>query len=177
MRKMTVVAVAATATIGGAGLVAAPANASEITSAKASFGRLTEFRTPTGGLFYTASAKEAKLAVAKYKFRPTGAKLGYLSAKPFRGGLPLYRLRTNGKSANYLITMSAKERNKLVASHRFRYEGVLGYSSTKSATTRTLLLRVTNGKVWKLALKSQYPWLKKHGYKLDGPLGYVWYRA
>ncbi|WP_433175610.1 hypothetical protein [Actinoallomurus sp. CA-150999] len=138
--------------------------------------KLYEFYTTGGkGYFYTANPTEAVNAVKKYKFTQIKHNLGYVYRKPFKGSVTLYRLRFKPFSS-YIVTLSTKERDKLVRSGNFVYEGVLGYAS-KSPTKKVLLWRVANNNRWRLVTKAESKALVRKGWHSDGPVGYVWKSA
>lgn len=145
------------------------------TAAKSLY-KINEFRTAGDkGYFYTLSANEANSAASRYKFTRVSHSLGYLSSKPFKGSITLYRLRYKPFSS-YLITISASERNKLVSSGNFVNEGIMGYAS-KSKTGKTLLWRVANNSRWRVVRHSEVASLVKQGWHSDGPIGYAWKSA
>ncbi|MFG1997977.1 hypothetical protein ACGFNU_02380 [Spirillospora sp. NPDC048911] len=156
--------------------VSASDNAGTVAAAASTRAKIYEFTTKKKqGYFYTTNRNEAEQAKKKYKFTPTNRNLGYVSTKRFKGALTLYRLRYKTRSA-YLVTLSAKERDKLVASKRFVYEGVLGYTSKGKGAGKFQIWRVSkNG--WRAVNTAQAKALMKQGWKLDGPLGYVWKKA
>ncbi|WP_460338070.1 hypothetical protein [Actinoallomurus acanthiterrae] len=138
--------------------------------------KLYEFRTTGGkGYFYTANPTEAVNAVKKYKFTQIKHNLGYVYRKPFKGSVTLYRLRFTPFSS-YIVTISTKERDKLVRSGRFVYEGVLGYAS-KSPAKKVLLWRVARNNQWRVVTKAESKALVRKGWHSDGPVGYVWKSA
>jgi hypothetical protein len=148
----------------------------QVKAAARSSVKLREFRTAGNkGYFYTASATEAAGASARYKFTPVSHNLGYLSAKPFKGSVTLYRLRFKPFSS-YLVTLSSAERDKLANSGQFVYEGVLGYAS-KSKTGKTLLWRVADNNRWRVVRHDEVASLVAQGWHSDGPLGYAWKTA
>lgn len=169
---------------GKAGRPAAPnaakpadkAPAAQAKTAAKSLYKIDELRTNGDkGYFYTVNPAEANSAVSQYKFTRVSHSLGYLSSKPFKGSITLYRLRYKPFSS-YLITISASERNKLVASGNFVNEGIMGYAS-KSKTGKTLLWRVANNSRWRIVRHSEVSALVKQGWHSDGPVGYVWKSA
>jgi hypothetical protein len=143
---------------------------------------LLEMTTGAGVHFYTLSRSEADAAVTRYGFRLWPTRTGYLRQASFDGSQPLYRLAKIG-SAGWLVTASIGERDQLVASGRFRYEGVLGHAAARAQPATALLSRFSNGNEWRLALEAPYgdpAGLLAAGYRRDGPLGYVhpqWMRA
>jgi hypothetical protein len=149
---------------------AAPARAAAIPRVK-----LHEFRTSADkGFFYTLSSSEAKSAESRYKFTRLAGNLGYLSSKPFKNSITLYRLRYKPFSS-YLVTASTSERDKLANSQQFVYEGILGYSA--KSTTGTRLWRVANNCQWRIVPYSAVAGLVAKGWHSDGGLGYAWKTA
>ncbi|MEV6301140.1 glycoside hydrolase family 99-like domain-containing protein [Actinoplanes sp. NPDC051861] len=130
---------------------------------------------PDGVHLYTLSRSEADTAVAKHGLRYDSGTSGYLRQAAFTGSQPLHRLARTG-TAGWLVTASAGERNALVASGRFRYEGVLGHASVKQTMGTQMLWRFSNGREWRMAFDQPYgngEELLRNGYKRDGPLGYA----
>jgi hypothetical protein len=68
-------------------------------------------RPVTRGYFYTLSSTEAASAARQYKFTPIAHNLGYLSGKPFKNSITIYRLRYKPFSS-YPVTASTSERDK-----------------------------------------------------------------
>jgi len=124
------------------------------------------------GWFYTADPPELHAAITKYHFTIYPTKLGYLDGNRFTGSQPLYRMKLKSRQ-DYLVTASRSERTKLLASHRWIYEGVLGYVWAKRAKGTTLMLRVDNGRHWRVIVHRDLARFQKAGYHIDGPLGYV----
>lgn len=190
VRQVRAVGAVATFTVAGIALVgfgsATPqpergpvaGNAVAVAAAVSTRAKLYEFTTHyRQGYFYTASRKEADRAKRIHKFVPTKRNLGYVSTKRFKGALTLYRLRYKARVA-YLVTLSVKERDSLVASGRFRYEGIVGYTSKTKGAGKFPLWRVSKaGHGWRAVNTTQANALRKQGWHLDGPLGYVWTRA
>ncbi|GAA2624686.1 hypothetical protein SMC26_18350 [Actinomadura fulvescens] len=151
------------------------ADAAAVAAATSGRAKIYEFVTRSKqGYFYTTNRKEAERAKNKYKFIPTNRNLGYVSTKRFKGALTMYRLRYKARSA-YLVTLSAKERDQLVRSKRFVYEGVLGYTAKTKGAGKFRLWRVSKTS-WRAVNTVQAKALMKQGWKLNGPLGYVWVR-
>ncbi|MCK2218147.1 hypothetical protein MF672_030805 [Actinomadura sp. ATCC 31491] len=88
--------------------------------------RLYELVTKEGGFFCTAGETE-QAAIGHHGWSTTQTPLYYLSAAPFPGGKPLFRLRRPKKQSS-IVTASVAERERLVASGDFRYDGILGYA-------------------------------------------------
>jgi Repeat of unknown function (DUF5648) len=99
---------------------------------------LLELRTAGGGWFWTLSQAEAARAVTQYGMTLQSTRLGYLRRQPFSGSQPVYRLRVATRSA-YLLTASPSERDSLVASGNFVYEGVAGYAWASQAPSGSFL--------------------------------------
>lgn len=151
-------------------------NAVAVAATAATRVKVYEFVTKSKqGYFYTTNRKEADRAKKIYKFTPTNRNLGYVSTKRFKGALTMYRLRYKHRSA-YLVTLSVKERNKLVASKRFVYEGVLGYTAPTKGAGKFQLVRVSKNS-WRAVTAAHAKVLVRQGWKLNGPLGYVWAKA
>lgn len=135
--------------------------------------KIYEFTTPGGkGYFYTTNPAEAVSAARDYHFTPVKHDLGRISNVPFKGSLALYRLRYKPFSS-YLVANSTQERDSLVHSGQFVYEGVMGYVS-KSETGKLLLWRVANNCHWRLVTRAESSSLIQQGWHSDGPVGYVW---
>ncbi|GAA5083557.1 hypothetical protein HNP84_007743 [Thermocatellispora tengchongensis] len=137
--------------------------------------KMYELVTKDGGFFYTASATERESAITKHGFRPTQTPLYYVSTSAGPGLKPLYRLRSTAR-ASYLVTGSTDERDRLVASGRFRYEGVLAYApaSAGAAGGGVEIFRLSNQGKWRLAIESHKDKIlaNEPGWRLDGPLYY-----
>ncbi|GAA2682411.1 hypothetical protein GCM10010412_067660 [Nonomuraea recticatena] len=135
--------------------------------------KVYELLTKDGGFFYTASETEKDRAVTAHGWSVTKTPMYYLSSAPFQGGKPLYRLRWTHK-ASYIITGSDSEREKLVASGSFRYEGVLGYAPSATSGKVVKIFRLTNNGRWRLAIEAHTEKIlaNEPGWKLDGPLLY-----
>lgn len=136
--------------------------------------KLYELVTKDGGFFYTASESEKRDAVAKHGWSTTRTPLYYLSPAPFAGGKPLYRLRW-AKKASYIVTGSTAERERLVTSGAFRYDGILGYApGSAGAGGDVKVFRLSNDNKWRLAIESHTRKIlaDEPGWKLDGPLLY-----
>ena len=80
------------------------------------------------------------------------ARTGYLRSRPFADSIALYRL--NAKDGPWLVTASASERDSLVASGRFEYEGVLGYSHRTAQPGTARLWRYSKPGEWRVAFDS-----------------------
>ncbi|MQA75149.1 MAG: hypothetical protein GEU88_12530 [Solirubrobacterales bacterium] len=141
---------------------------------------LLELIAPGGsGRLYTLNQREARVAVEQYGYRLEPVRTGYMRQARFAGSRPLFRLRLEARPA-YLITASRAERDALVASGRFVYEGVLGHVAARPSPATTTLWRYSNGSEWRLTLESGRAELERQGYRADGRLGYVpeqWIRA
>jgi Putative metal-binding motif/Repeat of unknown function (DUF5648) len=133
---------------------------------------LLELVAPSGtGRLYTLSRSEAAKAVSEYGMRLQPARTGYLRARPFADSVALYRL--NAKDGPWLVTASAAERDNLVASGRFVYEGIIGYSHRVAQPGTARLWRYSKPGEWRVAFDSRGPELVKAGYQVDGSLGYA----
>lgn len=142
-------------------------------------GLLREFLTVHNqGYFYTAYTPEAQAAVRKYHFRPTGATFGYVDGSHVKGTIPLYRLHVVGRQA-YIVTPDVREKNSLLASHKFTLDGVLGFIATKHAAGTFAIWRLGKGPqpYWRLATTAQEKVLVRQGWHLDGLVGYVWAKS
>ncbi|MBF8194533.1 hypothetical protein ITP53_54555 [Nonomuraea sp. K274] len=156
-------AVGATITLGAA----TPASAAAGQRVK-----VQEMVTKDGGFFYTTNEAEKRDAITKHGWSTTQTPLYYVSKTPFAGGKPLFRLRWS-KKASYLVTASAAERQKLVSSGAFTYEGVLGYApATSRAGGDVKVFRLANNNKWRLAIESHTEKILagEPGWRLDGPL-------
>jgi hypothetical protein len=136
--------------------------------------QLIEMRTAgSAGYFYTANQAEY-LHAQTLKFKFTGQVPGYVSTRALRGTVPMYRLRSLSRSS-YLLTLSAAERNKLSASGKWRYEGIVGRVPLATAADRVRIYRVSkSGMGWRVVRESAVKAHLQAGWRLDGPLGYVW---
>ncbi|MEU4198285.1 hypothetical protein AB0E69_40760 [Kribbella sp. NPDC026611] len=136
--------------------------------------QLIEMRTAgSAGYFYTASQAEY-LHAQTLRFRFTGQVPGYVSNRALRGTVPMYRLRNLSRSS-YLLTLSTAERNKLSASGQWRYEGVVGRVPLAAAADRVQIYRVSkNGVGWRVVRAAAVKAHLQAGWRMDGPLGYVW---
>ncbi|PRX50740.1 hypothetical protein B0I32_13727 [Nonomuraea fuscirosea] len=134
--------------------------------------KVYELLTKDGGYFYTASESEKNNAVTKYGWTVTQTPLYYLSPAPFDGGKPLYRLRYS-KKTSYIVTGSVTERDKLVSSGNFRYEGVLGYApGSTEAGGDVKVYRMSNNGRWRLAVEAHKNsiLIKEPAWELNGPI-------
>ncbi|MDX2969625.1 glycoside hydrolase family 99-like domain-containing protein [Kribbella solani] len=130
------------------------------------------------GRLYTADPRELASATAAGFKRQPGT-TGFIGRSAKTGWTALYRLKPSATASTWLFTSSTQERDALVAQH-WVLEGTAGYVATKPGTGLVELRRFTNGKEWRLALAAKTDELLKAGYKLDGPVGYVyqnWVRA
>ncbi|WP_049565299.1 hypothetical protein [Nonomuraea sp. SBT364] len=142
------------------------------TTAAAQRVKVYELLTKDGGYFYTISESEKNNAVTKLGWTVTETPLYYLSAKPFNGGKPLYRLRWL-KKASYIVTGSVVEREKLMSSGSFRYEGVLGYApGSAEAGGDVKVFRLSSNGRWRLAVEAHKNRIlvNEPGWELNGPL-------
>ena len=136
---------------------------------------LLQLVNAAGVPLYTLSRSEADAAVAKHGFQLLPNRLGYLRQAAFAGSQPVYRLTRVG-AVGWLLTASATERDSLVASGRFRDEGVVGHAAARPAEGLALLSRFSGAAGWRVALEAPYGNandLLAAGFKRDGPLGYV----
>lgn len=141
--------------------------------------KVYELLTKDGGYFYTASESEKNNAVTKNGWKVTQTPLYHLSPAQFDGGKPLYRLRWS-KKASYLVTASVAERDKLVTSGQFRYEGVLGYApGSPEAGGDVRVFRLSNNGRWRLAVEAHKNsiMINEPGWELNGPLLYQFRQA
>lgn len=135
--------------------------------------QLIEMRTAGSiGYFYTANQAEY-LRAQKLGFKFTGQVPGYVSSTAIRGTVPLYRLRWLTKSS-YLLTISTDERNRLAASGKFKYEGVVGRVPVYKASDRVLVYRVSKNGQWRVVRAASVQAHVNAGWHLDGPLAYLW---
>jgi Putative metal-binding motif len=133
---------------------------------------LLELVGPSGtGRLYTLSRSEAATAVSDYGMQLQPPRVGYLRARPFADSVELYRLDAN--DGPWLVTASASERDSLVSSGRFVYQGVLGYSHRSSQPGTARLMRYSIDGEWRVAFESDGPALVSAGYRVDGSLGYA----
>jgi hypothetical protein len=138
-------------------------------------GLLREFLTVHGrGYFYTAYGPEARSAVKKFHFKATGRTFGYVDAARQKRTVPLYRLHLVGRQS-YLVTADKQEKNSLLASGKFTLDGVLGYIPLKAAAGRFPVWRLDHGPrpYWRLATTVQERRLRRHGWHLDGLIGFM----
>ncbi|MFI7633195.1 hypothetical protein [Nonomuraea sp. NPDC049400] len=163
----------------GATLSFGIATQASATTAKASAQSVAEQRvkvyelvTKDGGFFYASNEAEKQNAITKHGWTVTQTPLYYISRAPFAGGRPIYRLRWANK-ASYLVTGSIAEREALVTSGKFRYDGILGYAPAAGVPGQTVkIFRLSNDNKWRLAIEShtQKILANEPGWKLDGPL-------
>ncbi|MFC5832699.1 hypothetical protein [Nonomuraea insulae] len=168
------VALGATLSFGVAATSASASAERSATSVAAQPVKVYELVTKDGGFFYTASESEKQTAITKHGWSTTQTPLYYVSRTPFAGGKPLYRLRWE-KSASYIVTASAAERERLVTSGGFRYDGILGYApGSARAGGEVKVFRLSNNNKWRLAIESHSEKIlaNEPGWKLDGPLLY-----
>ena len=133
---------------------------------------LFELRTADNGWFWTLSNSEAAAADSQYGMTPVRSKLGYLRRQPFTGSQPIFRMRVKARSA-YLLTPSTSERDTLVASGNYLYEGTIGHLFATQATGTAALWRMSNGIEWRVVPDAQRADFAARGYRTDGRLGYV----
>ncbi|WP_433440666.1 hypothetical protein [Nonomuraea sp. CA-141351] len=134
--------------------------------------KVYELVTKDGGFFYTSNEAEKQNAITNHGWSVTQTPLYYISRAPFAGGKPLYRLRWENK-ASYIVTGSIAEREALVTSGKFRYDGILGYAPAVGTPGETVkIFRLSNNNKWRLAIEShtQKILANEPGWKLDGPL-------
>ncbi|MET7337948.1 hypothetical protein [Nonomuraea sp. NPDC005650] len=134
--------------------------------------KVYELVTKDGGFFYTSNEAEKQTAITKHGWSVTQTPLYYISRAPFAGGKPLFRLRWENK-ASYIVTGSVAERESLVSSGKFRYEGILGYAPAAASPGQTVkIFRLSNNNKWRLAIDSHTDKIlaNEPGWKLDGPL-------
>jgi len=134
---------------------------------------LIELRTGNGALFWTLSNREAENAVANHGMTEQHTRLGYLRRQSFDGSQPIFRLRYPAGAA-YLLTASAEERDALVASGDWVYEGVIGYAWAKQAEGTEVLWRMSRNGAWSVVPDERRAEYEAAGWRLDGPLGYVY---
>lgn len=140
---------------------------------------LLELTSSSGARLYTLSTNEANLAVSRNGYTLQRSRAGYLRRQPFAGSQALYRLK-NAASGARLVTASPQERDSLVASGRFVYEGVLGYIARTRQPGTVALVRYSKSGDWRIVQESDGPALVRDGYRRDGTLGYaphLWVRA
>lgn len=163
------------ALVAGGVAVANGANAAQTSTTAVPFRtQLIEMRTAGAkGYFYTANQAEFVRA-EKLGFRFTGQVPGYVANTAIRGTVPVYRLRLK-RASSYLLSISAAERNSLVANGQWVYEGVVGRIPLAPAADRTKVYRVSkNGVGWRVMRTTQAAAYVKAGWHLDGFMGYVW---
>jgi hypothetical protein len=166
------VALGATLSLGVAATQASATDAKSATGVAEQRVKVYELVTKDGGFFYTASETEKQNAITKHGWSTTQTPLYYISRTSFPGGKPLFRLRWE-KKASYIVTGSIAEREKLVTSGDFRYEGILGYApGSAAAGGEVKVFRLSNNNKWRLAIEShtQKILANEPGWKLDGPL-------
>lgn len=165
MGRAVMAAAVAAACVGAGPVIPAAAEANDPVP-------LLELVAPSGtGRLYTLSRSEAARAVSEYGMRLQPARTGYLRSRSFADSVALYRL--NAKDGPWLVTASATERDRLVSSGRFEYEGVLGYSHRAAQPGTARLWRYSKPGEWRVAFDSSGPELVRAGYHVDGSLGYA----
>ena len=143
------------------------------TAPAAAHSQLLELQTPdSAGYFYTADQAEY-LRVQKLGFKPSGQTPGYVSAEAVSGTVPLYRLQSLAK-ASFLLTASAAERDTLVASGKFKNDGVVGNVPAGKGDDRVLIYRVSKDGQWRAVPAGAVDDQVKAGWHVDGPLAYFW---
>jgi hypothetical protein len=160
------------------GVATAPASAGTGTESASAAAvkrvKVYELVTKEGGFFYTANETEKHNAVTKHGWKVTQTPLYHVASGPFAGGKPLFRLRWK-KKASYIVTASPTERDKLVNSGDFRYEGVLGYAPASAAAGGDVkVFRLTGNGRWRLAIEAHKDSIlaNEPGWKLDGSILY-----
>ncbi|MEU4396550.1 hypothetical protein [Kribbella sp. NPDC023855] len=175
--------VTTTALAVGGVVVANSAGATQDTTAATTATTATTYRTQliemrtagSAGYFYTANQAEF-LRAQRLGFKFTGQVPGYVANTALRGTVPLYRLRSTSR-ASYLLTLSATERNNLSASGKWRYEGVVGRVPMAPASDRVKIYRVSKAGVgWRVVRAASVRSHVAAGWRVDGPLGFVWTR-
>jgi Repeat of unknown function (DUF5648) len=129
-----------------------------------------------GVSLYTLSQSEAATAETRHQFKIQSKPVGYMRARNFPGSQPVYRLTKVG-GGGWVLTPSSVERNRLVSSGKFKNEGVVGYAAARRAPGTVLLSRYRGPKDWRVVLAAPYgnpQAMLATGYKLDGPVGYVY---
>ena len=134
---------------------------------------LIELRTASGALFWTLSNREAENAVANHGMAWQHTRLGYLRRQSFPGSQPIFRLRYPAGTA-YLLTASVEERDALVASGDWVYEGVTGYAWAEQVEGTEVLWRMSRNATWRVVPDDRRAEYEAAGWQLDGPLGYVY---
>ena len=124
------------------------------------------------GRLYSADPNEVSAAAAA-GFTRQPAQIGFLPRQEFSGSVPLFRLKPSATATKWLFTASVQERQTL-QSQGWVYEGIAGYLYPEAGKGLVELRRFTNGQEWRLALEPQTTALLQAGYKLDGPVGYVY---
>lgn len=135
---------------------------------------LLELTTSTGMYFYTLDRQEADAAIADYGMKLAPARTGYLRPDASAGSQPVYRLGLIGQG-KWLLTASASERDGLVATGSWHYDGIVGYAASTRQPNTQQLYRYHSASDWRVGFQSP-----GSGWTLDGPLGYVprtWVRA
>ncbi|WP_433434847.1 hypothetical protein [Nonomuraea sp. CA-141351] len=160
-----------------AGVSAAPTYASTAGTETASTAvhrvKVYELVTKDGGFFYTANEAEKQTALS-YGWRITQTPMYYIANAPFPGGKPLYRLRWL-KKASYIVSTTEAERDRLVASGQFRYDGNLGYApANREAGGDVHVWRLSQMNKWRLAIEAHKDKIlaNEPGWRFDGPAFY-----
>ncbi|TDD07535.1 hypothetical protein [Nonomuraea diastatica] len=165
-----VLAVSATLSAGTAVQASASAAGSKsASSATAPRVKVYEFVTKEGGFFYTASEREKQTAL-QYGWRITKTPMYYIASTPFAGSKPLYRLRWQKKNS-YIISTTEAERDRLIATGNYHYDGKLGYApASQAAGGDVRVWRLSSNSRWRLAIEEHKNSIlaKEPGWKLDG---------
>jgi hypothetical protein len=170
--------------LSGLGTFLAPSPASAVQASRAASAMsqdandqplpLLELKTSTGMYFYTLDRQEADAAIADYGMKLAPTRTGYLRPDAFAGSQPVYRLGLIGQG-KWLLTASASERDGLVATGSWHYDGIVGYAASTQQPNTQALYRYHSASDWRVGFRSP-----GSGWTLDGPLGYVprtWVRA
>ncbi|MEO3790854.1 hypothetical protein ABGB14_11600 [Nonomuraea sp. B10E15] len=165
-----VLAVSATLSAGTAVQASASTAGSESTSSTAAPRvKVYEFVTKTGGFFYTANEREKRTAL-QYGWRLTKTPMYYIASTPFAGSKPLYRLRWK-KTTSYIVSTTETERDRLVATGNYHYDGTLGYApANRKAGGEVKVWRLSSNSRWRLAIDEHKESIlaKEPGWELDG---------
>jgi hypothetical protein len=127
---------------------------------------------PGGRYFYTTNLAEAEAAPNFGLTMPSPRPLAYIFKKEAPDTVAMYRLKEKA-TGDWLESTSASEIQSLVASGNFEVEGISGYLYTSPEYGAELLVRLTNGKGWRLAWANEVAALEAGGYHVDGPAGYA----
>lgn len=139
---------------------------------------LIELIPPDGqGRLYTMSESEAGAAVRDRGYSRVQPPVAWMWTQAVPGSWPVFRLQWKVHPSSYLLTAGADERDRLVASGNFKYEGVVGYAGVLTAAQppgTTRLWRYSKDGVWRVVTDAGRAQLLKEGYKEDGRLGYAY---